>query len=74
MIRCIIIDDEPAGIKIIKRYIDRLPGLLLVGAETNPLKGVEIIKSEKPDVVFLDLEMTEMNGIEVMKLIGEETR
>jgi DNA-binding LytR/AlgR family response regulator len=74
MIRCVIIDDEPAGISIIKRYIDRFPDLRLVGAETNPLKGLEVIKIEKPDIVFLDLEMTEMNGIEVMKQIGEETK
>jgi|LFEF01.1.fsa_nt_gb two-component SAPR family response regulator len=74
MIHCFIIDDEMPAIKIIKRYIDRLPDLQFVGAETNPVKGIEIIKREKPDIVFLDLEMTEMNGIEVVKQIGEEIK
>lgn len=70
MIQCVIIDDEQAAINILKKYIDRLPALELIGTETNPLNGIEIIKKEKPDVVFLDIQMDEMNGIEVMKILG----
>lgn len=73
MITCFIIDDEPAGINILKRYIAQLPHLQLLGAETNPRIAVEIIKKQKPAIVFLDLEMSEMNGIEVIKEIGTQT-
>lgn len=71
MIRCVIIDDEQAAINVLKKYIGRLPNLELVGTETNPLLGIEIIRKEKPDVVFLDIQMDEMSGIEVMKILGD---
>ncbi|OJW31497.1 MAG: hypothetical protein BGO54_13625 [Sphingobacteriales bacterium 46-32] len=73
MIRCVIIDDEQPAINVLKKYIDRLPNLELIAAETNPLLGIEIVKKEKPDVVFLDIQMDEMNGIEVMKILGDST-
>lgn len=73
MIRCVIIDDEQPAINVIKKYIDRLPNLQLIGETINPLAGIEIIKKEKPDVVFLDIQMDEMNGIDVMKIIADDT-
>lgn len=72
MIKCVIIDDEQPAINVIKKYIDRLPNLQLIGEATNPLVGIDIIKKEKPDVVFLDIQMDEMNGIDVMKIISDE--
>lgn len=74
MIRCFIIDDEMPSIKVLKRYIKRLPHLVLLGYETNPMLGIAAILREKPDLVFLDIHMEEMNGIDVMKIIGEQTK
>lgn len=68
--RCIIIDDEPAAIRVLTLYIERLQNLELVGTATNPLIGIALVEKEKPDVVFLDIEMDEMNGLEVMKMIS----
>ncbi len=69
--RCVIIDDEQPAIQVIRRHIDRLQHLELVGTANNPLVGIELIKREKPDVVFLDIQMDEMSGIDVMKIIAE---
>lgn len=74
MIKCVIIDDEQPAINVIKNYINRLPDLKLIATETNPIAGIEIIKAEKPDLVFLDIQMDEMNGIEVMKTINKITK
>jgi DNA-binding LytR/AlgR family response regulator len=74
MIRSVIIDDESPAIKVLKRYIDRLPNIEVVGTETNPLAGIELIRAEKPDVVFLDIQMDELSGIEVAKLIGDKIK
>ena len=71
--KCIIIDDEQPAINVIKKYIGRLSTLQLIGTATNPLEGIELIKKEKPDVVFLDIQMDEMNGIDVMKIISDDT-
>ncbi|MFC0774047.1 LytR/AlgR family response regulator transcription factor [Terrimonas alba] len=72
MIKCIIIDDERPAIRLIKKYIERIPTLQLIGETTNPITGIEMVKTEKPDLVFLDIQMDEMNGIDVMKIIGKE--
>lgn len=71
--RCIVIDDEQPAIRVLKRHIERLPNLELVGTATNPLIGIALVEKEKPDVVFLDLEMDEMNGLDVIKRISEYT-
>ncbi|HEX7904915.1 MAG TPA: LytTR family DNA-binding domain-containing protein [Chitinophagaceae bacterium] len=69
--KCVIIDDERPAIAVIKRYIERLPNLDLGGTAINPITGIEIVKKEKPDVVFLDIQMDQMSGIDVMKIISE---
>lgn len=74
MIRCVIIDDEKPAIAVIERFIERLPELQLIGATNDPIKGIEIIRAEKPDVVFLDIQMGQMNGIELAKAVGKTTR
>lgn len=74
MIRCIIIDDELPAIDVLKRYIERLPNFELIGFETNPVAGIELIQREQPDVVFLDIQMEELNGIEVAQLLGDSSK
>jgi two-component system, LytTR family, response regulator len=74
MIRCFIVDDELNAISVLKRFIKRLPHLLLIGYETNPMQGIATIIREKPDLVFLDISMEEMNGIDVMKIVRQQTK
>ncbi len=72
--KCIIIDDEMPAINILEQYIQQLPNLSLTGVATNPLVGIDLVKKHKVDVVFLDIHMDEMSGIEVMQIIGNETK
>lgn len=74
MIRCFIVDDEPPAIKVLKGYIKQLPQLVLIGAETDPRRGIAAILREKPDLVFLDIQMDEMDGMQVMKIIRQQTK
>ncbi len=74
MIKCVIIDDERRSVNLLKVFIAKVPLLRLVGESTSPLEGIEIITREKPDVVFLDIEMREMNGLEVAKIIRHITK
>lgn len=69
MIKCVIIDDEQPAISVLENYIKRLPHLELVGTATNPLTGIDLVDTTKADLVFLDIQMDEMNGIEVIKLL-----
>lgn len=69
--RCFIIDDEQPAINILQTFINNTTGLELVGSDINPISGIKKINELKPDVVFLDIQMDEMNGLEVVKHIPE---
>lgn len=74
MIRCLIIDDEQPAINVLIKYIARLPNLEMLGQTTSPIAGIDMIGEQRPDLVFLDIQMDEMSGIEVMRQIGEEVQ
>ncbi|AWX44371.1 putative response regulatory protein [Flagellimonas maritima] len=65
--KCIIIDDEPLALGIIKSYCEELGGLEVLGTFTNPLESMDILQEKKIDLVFLDIEMPQINGIEFVK-------
>ncbi len=73
MTRCIIIDDEQPAINVIKKYINRMQGLELAGETTSPVKGLEMIGKEHPDLVFVDIQMDEMSGIDLARAITGDT-
>jgi DNA-binding LytR/AlgR family response regulator len=72
MIRCYILDDEQPAIDVIKKYISKIPELLLVGTNTNPLNAIEFISKNNIELVFVDIQMDEMNGLEVIKTLGDK--
>ncbi|SJZ83952.1 LytR/AlgR family response regulator transcription factor [Sediminibacterium ginsengisoli] len=69
MLNCLIIDDEQPSINVLQEYIQRIPGLELMGTTTDPIKGLELLKMNHIDVLFLDIQMDELTGIELKKLI-----
>lgn len=68
-IRCIVIDDERLAREYIKQYISKVPQLELVGDFNSPLKAMEAIKNEQIDLIFLDIQMPDITGIEFMKTL-----
>lgn len=64
---CIIIDDENPAIETLREMIGRLPFLNLLQSFTNPFEGLEFIQEHMIDLVFLDVDMPLINGIELMK-------
>lgn len=72
MIRCIAIDDEPLALEQIKRYIQRLPELELVGTSLSASKALELMRDEKVDLLFLDIEMPDMTGMELARKLNGE--
>jgi two-component system, LytTR family, response regulator len=68
MIRTVIIDDDPKNIKILKGLIEEFcPELSMVGDADNAKSGAELIRSVKPQLVFLDIEMPYGNGFDMLK-------
>lgn len=62
MIRCVAIDDEPIALSIIQEYCRRF-GDIELACFTSPIAGMEYVKSQRPDILFLDIEMNSHNGI-----------
>jgi DNA-binding LytR/AlgR family response regulator len=69
MINCIIVDDEQHAIDILQHYIKQTPYLNLVASFTNPLEALALLGQQKIDLVFLDIHMPEISGIDFIKTI-----
>jgi DNA-binding LytR/AlgR family response regulator len=69
--RCLIIDDEPLGIKLIKAHLDKLETFEVVGECLSSLKAVEYLRTEKIDLIFLDINMPEISGIDFLKTLTD---
>lgn len=67
MIHCLIVDDEPIARSIIEKYVHKTPGLELSGQLDNGLEVVEFIKNNPVDLIFLDINMPEITGIDLLK-------
>jgi DNA-binding LytR/AlgR family response regulator len=69
MLRCIAVDDEPLALRLLADYIEKTDGLHLVEAFSDPILALRCIQDEQIDVVFLDVHMPELTGIQFMKII-----
>ncbi|PSL42828.1 LytTR family two component transcriptional regulator [Chitinophaga niastensis] len=74
MLKCVIIDDEKFAISVLTHHIEKTDYLQLVGSATNALEGLEIIKKHDADLVFLDVRMPELTGIELLSLIPQRCK
>lgn len=69
MIRCCVIDDEPLAARLIASYVERTPMLELKGVYSAASEAVKVILSGEIDLVFLDIEMPQINGMEFAKIV-----
>jgi len=73
-LKCLIIDDNPLAVDLLLAYIAKLPDLIIVGSSTDPLEGLRLLKNQSPDLVFLDIQMPGLNGLEFMHAAGDSCR
>lgn len=73
-IRCLVVDDEPMALSLIESYAQRTPFLQLRSACSNAFEALEILENENIDLVFLDIQMPELSGLELSKTFSKETR
>ncbi|MCF6402953.1 LytTR family DNA-binding domain-containing protein [Chitinophaga filiformis] len=73
MIDCIIIDDEQHAIDLLKEHIDQVHFLRLVGTTTDPVRGLTMITDLRPRLIFLDVQMPNLTGIEILNLVGKDS-
>lgn len=66
-LKCIIVDDEPVARKILQEFIEEIDYLELVGQAENPLKAISLLNNNNIDIIFLDINMPKINGIDFLK-------
>ncbi len=71
-IKCLVIDDERLAREYIKNYITKIPQLELLGEFNSPLKAIDLIKSGKVDLLFLDIQMPDITGLDFIKSLSNK--
>ena len=71
---CIIVDDEPLAVKLIESFVAKTPDLELLGSFTDSVEAINAIKEQKPNLLFLDIQMPDLNGMELAHMITAETK
>jgi len=69
-IKCLIIDDEPLAASLIEAHVAKVPNLEVVATCINALEGFEILKTQSIDLIFLDIQMPLLTGIEFLKALS----
>ena len=70
--RCLIVDDEPLARNLLTEYVRKVPYLQLDAACSNPLEAMEKIRTNPPDILFLDVQMPEITGIGLLKAMPQK--
>ena len=74
MIHFIIVDDEQHAIDILVHYVRQTPHLKLIGCFTNPMEALKVVGEQRIDLVFLDIQMPELSGIDFIKAIQGKSK
>jgi len=68
--KCIIIDDEPIAIKVIQEHLDKFDQIVCVNGFTKAIDAIEVLNTENIDLLFLDINMPGISGIEFLKSLS----
>ena len=73
-IKCIVVDDEPLAVSLLGSYVEKIPFFELVFSTENPIEALEYIRKNEADLIFLDIQMPELSGINFMKIVGDKLK
>lgn len=73
-ITCVIVDDEPMAREILESFINKTPNLELISSCKNALEALQITQNKKIDLFFLDINMPEINGLSLAKIINKQSK
>ncbi|QTD37893.1 response regulator transcription factor [Polaribacter batillariae] len=72
--KCIIVDDEPPAIRLLENYIAKISILELTYTSTSALMALSFLEKEKVDIIFLDIQMPHLTGLQLSKIIPKNTK
>ncbi|MFN0212998.1 MAG: LytR/AlgR family response regulator transcription factor [Saprospiraceae bacterium] len=70
--RCLLVDDEHLALALLEKFVADTPGLELVSACKSPVRAIEILQSEPIDLLFLDIQMPILNGLNLLKSVSRK--
>ncbi len=73
-IACVIVDDEPVARDVLISFIEKVPNLKLLKSCKNALEAFELMNTQKVDLYFLDINMPEVSGLSLAKMIGKDAK
>lgn len=74
VIRCAVVDDEPLALGLMASYVKKTPFLELVGAYSSAVQAMQEMHDHPVDLIFLDIQMPELNGLDYSRMIPQQTR
>lgn len=72
-IKCVIIDDEPLAIKVVENHLKEFQNFEVIGTFNNPITPLVLLENGEADVLFLDINMPKMNGLDFAKTLNTKT-
>ena len=72
-LRCLLIDDEPPALKVLESHITQINGLEIVAQCKNALEALDVLSRKTVDLMFLDIKMPKMDGMEVLEIVKSNT-
>ena len=69
-----IVDDEPLAVKLLESFVAKTPELTLLGSFTDSVEAINAIKEQNPKLLFLDIQMPDLNGMELSHMLPESTK
>ena len=74
MLTCIILDDEAHACQLLKNYVEKVPSLELKAVFTNAVQALTYLQQESIDLIFLDIQMPELSGMQVLQIINNRQK
>ena len=71
---CAIIDDEPLAADLLASYVTKMPELKLTGTFNSAIKAMALLREHPTDILFLDIQMPELSGLELASILPKETK
>ena len=69
-----IVDDEPLAVKLLESFVTKTPDLELLGSFTDSVEAINAIREQRPQLLFLDIQMPDLNGMELAHMLPTETK
>lgn len=74
LLNCLLVDDEPSALALLRNFVERTPFLHLQNSTTNPIEALRLLQEQPTDLLFLDVQMPQLSGLQLLRLLPSHTQ